>query len=85
MQNKANFKNDHTDIKLNISSDYENKLHWTLGENKPNQSQSFDFAQDRSSNYPCVLELAVYNLALRGGNIMHSMPNGRNFYGEYMK
>jgi len=39
LQNKANFKNDQMNIKLNISIDYEKKLHWTLGKNKPNQSQ----------------------------------------------
>jgi len=37
------------------------------------------------SDYLCVFELAVYNLVLRDGNVMHSMPNGRNFDGEYMK
>ena len=44
------------------------------------------------SDYPCVFESAVYNLVLRDGNVMHSMPNGRNldcrqtsFDGEYMK
>jgi len=85
LQNKANFKNDQMDIKLNKTRDYENKLHWTLGENKAKQSQSFDFAQstgllseDRSSEYPCVFELAVYNLVVRDGN-------GRNFYGEFIK
>ncbi len=40
MQNKANLKNEQMDIKLNITRDYEKKLHWTLGENKANQSQS---------------------------------------------
>jgi hypothetical protein len=35
------------DVKLIITRDYEKKSHWTLGENKPKQSQSFDFAQDR--------------------------------------
>ncbi|OHB59280.1 MAG: hypothetical protein A2167_05600 [Planctomycetes bacterium RBG_13_46_10] len=44
MQNKAKFKNDQMDIKLNISSNYEKILHWILGENKPKQSQ---FAEDR--------------------------------------
>ena len=68
---------------------------------KTGQSQSFDdstaltaglvrlrspqVAQDRSSDYPCLFELAVYNLVLHDGNVMHSMPNGRNFDGEYMK
>jgi len=37
------------------------------------------------SDYPCVFELAVYNLVLRNGNVMHRMPNGRNFNGEYIK
>jgi hypothetical protein len=34
------------------------------------------------SDYPCIFQLAVYNLVLRYGNRMHSMPNGRNFIGE---
>ena len=37
------------------------------------------------SDYPCVFEWLLYNLVLRDGNIMHSMPNGRNFDGEYVK
>jgi len=49
-----------------------------LMKNKAKQSQSFDFAQDRFFNYPCVFELAVYNLVLRNGNV-------GNFDGEYMK
>jgi len=52
------------------------------------QTQSFDPAQDGTkpiSDYPCVFELAVYNLVLHNGNVMHGMPNGRNFDGEYMK
>ena len=39
MQNKANFRKSQMDVKLNISRDYENKSNWTLGENKPNQTQ----------------------------------------------
>jgi hypothetical protein len=45
MQNKANFRKSQMDVKLNITRDYEEKMHWTFGENKPKQSQSFDFAQ----------------------------------------
>jgi hypothetical protein len=45
MQNKANFRKSQMDIKSNMTRDYEKKLYWTLGENKPNQSQS----QDRGS------------------------------------
>ena len=40
MQNKANFKNNQIDVKLIITRDYEKIMHWTLGENKPKQSQS---------------------------------------------
>ncbi len=36
-------------------------------------------------DYPCIFELAVYNLVLRYGNLIHSIPNGRNFNGEYIK
>jgi len=63
----------------------ENKFNWTLGEK---QTQSFDPAQDGTkpiSDYHCVFQLAVYNLVLSNGNVMHIMPNGRNFYGELTK
>jgi len=40
MQNKANFKNSQMYVSLNISRDYEKIMHWTLGENKPKQSQN---------------------------------------------
>jgi hypothetical protein len=53
MQNKANFRKSQMDIKLNITKVYKKKLYRTFGENKPNQSQSFDFAQDR---FPIILE-----------------------------
>jgi hypothetical protein len=36
------------DVNLIKTKDYDKKTHWTLGENKPKQSQSFDLAQDRS-------------------------------------
>jgi len=62
----------------------------TTGRSEPALSP-FGYAQgklcrrDRSSDYPCVVELAGYNLVLHKGNIMHSMPNGRDFDGEYVK
>jgi hypothetical protein len=37
------------------------------------------------SDYPCVFELAEYNLFLRDVNVMHSMHSGRNFDGEYIQ
>jgi len=55
----------------------------TTGRSEPALSP-FGYAQgklcrrDRSSDYPCVFELAAYNLVLRDGNI-------RDFDGEYVK
>jgi hypothetical protein len=42
MQNKANFQKSQMDVSLTITNDYKKKSHWTFGENKANQSQSFD-------------------------------------------
>jgi len=39
LQNKANFRKSQMDVTLNIARDYKKKSKWTLGENKPNQSQ----------------------------------------------
>ena len=64
-------------VNVFITKDYENETTLRLQKNKPKTKPIFD--------YPCVFELAVYNLVLRDDNVMHSMPNGRNFDGEYMK
>jgi pullulanase/glycogen debranching enzyme len=39
MQNKPNFQKDQMNVNTYNTTDYENKFNWTLGENKPNQSQ----------------------------------------------
>ncbi len=39
MQNKANLLNAQMNVNLYVTKDYENKSNWTLGENKPNQTQ----------------------------------------------
>jgi len=39
MQNKPNFPKSQMDVNRHNTTDYENKSNWTLGENKPNQSQ----------------------------------------------
>jgi len=39
MQNKANVKIGKMNLRLVDKKDYENMSDWTLGENKPNQSQ----------------------------------------------
>jgi hypothetical protein len=36
LQNKANFRKSQMNIKLIMTRNYEKKLNWTLGENKPN-------------------------------------------------
>jgi len=49
MQNKPNFQNNKMNINSAIAKAYENKYDWTLGENKPNQSQ---FKPKNESNKP---------------------------------
>ena len=39
MQNKPNFLKDQMNVSLNITKDYGNISDWTLGENKPKQTQ----------------------------------------------
>ncbi len=78
MQNKANFRKAETSAYLFATEDYEKTVACRVYKNKAKQSQSFDFAQDRSSDYPCVFELAGYNLVPRDGNI-------RDSDGEYVK
>ena len=38
MQNKPNFRKSQMNLNIYIQKDYENKLNWTLGENKPNSN-----------------------------------------------
>ena len=82
--NKANLLNDQMNVNKVLTKDYENKLNWAIFENKPN-SNPIQTQTKPISDYPCVFELAVYNLVLRYGNLMYSIPNGRNFNGEYIK
>jgi len=39
MQNKPNFRKAKMDVNIYYTNGYENKSDWTLGENKPNQTQ----------------------------------------------
>ncbi len=39
MQNKPNFQKSKMNVSILLQMDYENKRNWTLGENKPKQSQ----------------------------------------------
>jgi hypothetical protein len=39
MQNKANFQKSQANVTSLVTKDYENIANWTLGENKPNQTQ----------------------------------------------
>ncbi len=40
MQNKANFQKSQMNVSSILTIDYENISDWTIGKNKPNQSQS---------------------------------------------
>jgi len=82
--NKANLLNAKMNVYFYSTKDYEDKSNCALFENKPN-TKPIQTQTNPISEYPCVFELAVYNLVLRDGNVMHSMPDGRNFDGEYMK
>jgi len=39
MQNKPNFQDAQMNVSFVLTKNYENKFNWTLGENKPNQTQ----------------------------------------------
>jgi len=41
IQNKPNFQDTQMNLKFCEKMAYENKSNWTLGENKPNQTQFF--------------------------------------------
>jgi hypothetical protein len=40
MQNKPNFQKSQMNVSIFLTKAYEYKSNWTLGENKPNQTQS---------------------------------------------
>ena len=47
MQNKPNFRNALMNVSTILTVDYKNIANWTLGENKPNQTQFYrNFASD---------------------------------------
>jgi hypothetical protein len=82
---KANLLNDQMNVNKVLTKDYENIANWTLDENKANtkpiQTQTKPTCSELVepiSNYPCIFELAAYNLVLRDGNLT-------NFNGEYIK
>jgi len=47
MQNKANLQREQMSTSLYEQKDYENKSNWTLGENKPKQSQFTFYRRER--------------------------------------
>ncbi len=38
MQNKPNFRKSQMNVNIYNTTDYENKSHWTIGQNKPNSN-----------------------------------------------
>jgi len=51
MQNKPNFQKSQMNLNLYNTTDYENKSNWTLGENKPNQTQLPKSQNEYKLNY----------------------------------
>jgi len=88
MQNKANL----LDTEMNVSSvktkRYENKSRCRRGENKPKQTQSFDYAQDRFQTQRTLCEFFLfftflcpsYNLAMQTWTIQKLL----NWIVEYL-
>ena len=74
---KANFRKAQMNVNSLITKDYRKKDDFAVQKNKANSNPI--------SDYPCVFESAEYNLVLRDGNVMHSMPNGRDFNGDITK
>ena len=94
MQNKANVKIGKMSISIARIKDYDKKQRRISSKRYSKQTQTKPIsevpilqyvAKWGPSDYPCVFELAGYNLVLRGCNLRHSMPNVRNLDGEYMK
>jgi hypothetical protein len=73
MQNKANFKIGKIDISIAIIKDYDSEQRSTNNERYSKQTQTKPI-----SDYPCVVELARYNLVLRDDNM-------KDFDGEYVE
>jgi hypothetical protein len=87
MQNKANFKIGKIDISIATIKDYDNERRTINNERYSKQTQTKPIsrfpilqyvAKWGPSDYPCVVELARYNLVLRDDNM-------KDFDGEYVK
>ncbi|MEE9370566.1 MAG: hypothetical protein V3W45_03745 [Sedimentisphaerales bacterium] len=53
MQNKPNFRKTEMNITSATTKDYENKYDWTLGENKPNQTQfQYQICENKPKSNP---------------------------------
>jgi hypothetical protein len=98
MQNEPNFRKSQMNVNKVLTKDYDTKDTWSIGKNEPKtnpnepktnpikaKTNPIQTQSKPISDYPCIFELAVYNLVFRYGNLMHSIPNGRNFDGEYIK
>ena len=70
MQNKANFRKTQMNVSSFITKDYENKSNWTLGENKPNQTQFMV-----SKVEPPVVSLPALSLS-NGSNLFQTFCRG---------
>jgi len=86
MQNKPKVKDAKMNVNIYNTMDYENKHNWTLGQNKPNQTQ-FKANSNPISKIPKmnvnIYYITAYNnktLLPRIQNKPNSNPNKPNFY-----
>ena len=80
MQNKPNLQKAQMNVNSLTTTKYRKNDAFAVQKTNPIQTQPKPI-----SDYPCIFEWLLYNLVLRDDNIMRSMPNGRNFDGEYLK
>ncbi len=55
MQNKPNFQKSQMNVSIYLQTDYENKHNWTIGKNKPNQSQSKPISSKAKMNINSII------------------------------
>ncbi len=55
MQNKPNFQKSQMNVNLYNTKNYVNKCDWTIGQNKPNQTQSKPISEKPKWTYTYML------------------------------
>ena len=64
MQNEPNFQKSQMSVNLYITTNYENKRNWTLGENEPNRTQLKPIqSQNEPNSNPIKAKKYAFSLA----------------------